>query len=235
LTGSALALKEDGTVELRDAETDSPLPARLVKQVLDEPKIREWLLSHCDRWNQGIEGLLSVHLDTPPPECPASYTPVTFSEVAPSAPAPKPIGLLGRLLAGRRRRIEAENATAEDAHRVDFAEWEARRSAHECAELERARHVERAHAGEADPMQDLLGARLTEIAWPRETLVSFEVAPDGHTVMLDVDLPEIEGMPTQHATPAARELRILVKTRSPTPASARVHDPCARDLLPGHW
>ena len=215
-TTASLALKDDGTIELRDAETDSPLPAQLVKHVLDQPKIREWLQSQCNHWNQGIEGLLSVHLDTPPPERPASYTPVAFSEAPPPAPVPRPIGLLGQVFAGRRQRIEAENATAEHAHRVAYTEWDATRSAHERAEFERARRVERAHAGEADAMQDLLGARLTEIAWPRETLVSFEVAPDGHTVMLDVDLPEIESMPTQHATPAARELRVLVKARSQT-------------------
>lgn len=36
---------------------------------------------------------------------------------------------------------------------------------------------------------------LAETEWPRETLVAFEVKPELSTVLLDVDLAEIEDFP----------------------------------------
>lgn len=62
----------------------------------------------------------------------------------------------------------------------------------------------------------MLAASLEKITWPRQTIVSFEFATDGHALLLDFDLPEIEDMPTEQATSAARQMRILVKPRSPS-------------------
>ena len=65
-------------------------------------------------------------------------------------------------------------------------------------------------------MQNFLADVLLRIDWPRETLRSFKVDKDGVCVLLDIDLQEIEDMPTEQATVAARGLKINVKKRSET-------------------
>jgi hypothetical protein len=46
--------------------------------------------------------------------------------------------------------------------------------------------------------------------------VHYDVAANGCTISLDVDLPEIEDLPSEQATVAARGLRVIVKPRSDT-------------------
>ena len=45
-------------------------------------------------------------------------------------------------------------------------------------------------------MEFVLDDRLQDVDWPRETELSLELTEDGKTLMLDVDLPEIEDFPT---------------------------------------
>ena len=53
--------------------------------------------------------------------------------------------------------------------------------------------------------------QLNEIVWPRETQVSFDISQDGVTIMVDVDLPELEDMPTKLASVPQRGYRLSVK------------------------
>lgn len=53
-------------------------------------------------------------------------------------------------------------------------------------------------------MQELLEQRLGVIVWPKETTVAVEVSGDGAALALDVDLPEIEHMPSKRAILGAR-------------------------------
>lgn len=62
-------------------------------------------------------------------------------------------------------------------------------------------------------MQQYLERVLCTIAWPRETAVSTEIEPDGPVVWLDVDLPELEHMPTHSATVATRGLKVSIKEK----------------------
>jgi hypothetical protein len=148
---------------------------------------------------------------------------------------PRP-GLLARLVGGGRRhaRRAAEARTAheraleeanhraarlEDEHRAaletwlrDCAEHEERRLAHE-AEGERA---VRAIATDPDAATAALEVVFQSLDWPRETLVSFEVADDGRAVFVDVDLPEIEDLPQRVASLAASGKRLTIKAKSQT-------------------
>lgn len=65
----------------------------------------------------------------------------------------------------------------------------------------------------ADP-QATLAKQIEAIPWPRETNVSFEI--EGDTVLLDIDLPEIEAMPDVQATVNKTALRLVFKDRSQT-------------------
>ena len=62
-------------------------------------------------------------------------------------------------------------------------------------------------------MQQYLEQALSAIAWPRETAVSVEIEAAGPVVWLDVDLPELEHMPTHSATVATRGLKVNIKEK----------------------
>lgn len=73
-----------------------------------------------------------------------------------------------------------------------------------------------AMAGNPDPMEKLLEHRLSEIVWPKETLISLSVSEDGTALELDVDLPEIEHMPTMRAALGARSWDLTIKEAGAT-------------------
>ena len=60
----------------------------------------------------------------------------------------------------------------------------------------------------------ILTKHIRDLVWPRDTNVSFDI--EGKTVLLDVDLPEIEDMPTVHAVVNKKELCLVFKDRSQT-------------------
>ena len=60
-------------------------------------------------------------------------------------------------------------------------------------------------------MERWLEENLQDISWPRETLISLEIAEQGQHIRLDVDLPEIEDMPSKTAAVPARGLKLSVK------------------------
>ncbi len=68
-----------------------------------------------------------------------------------------------------------------------------------------------AHPPFDDP-QTTLAKRIEAITWPRETNVSFDIEAD--TILLDVDLPEIEDMPDMQAVVNKTDLRLVWKDRS---------------------
>jgi hypothetical protein len=73
-------------------------------------------------------------------------------------------------------------------------------------------------------MQQLLEQRLGEIVWPKETL-AVEVSDDGSALAIDVDLPEIEHMPTKRAMLAARNWDLSLRDAG---------DVMTRKLYQGH-
>jgi hypothetical protein len=76
--------------------------------------------------------------------------------------------------------------------------------------------AEKALRTDTELMGTILSKAFETIEWPRETLVSFDVVDNGKTALLDVDLPEIEDMPTQEASVNKRELKLTIKERTQT-------------------
>lgn len=212
-----LSLQDDGRVELEDLEGNS-LPPRVKKLALETqgPEIQAWLAEQCERWNQGIESILDLHLASPHPTQQVVFVPEQFSLSKPTPTEPKPLGLLGRLFRSRREAIESENAARAESDRLALTEWGKARERHEAEQERRRKRIEVDRLSDPESMQDFLEEVLSRIAWPRETMLSLEVAPDGRAALLDVDLPEIEDMPTEQASVAARGLKLNIKTRSET-------------------
>ncbi|MGH8475452.1 MAG: hypothetical protein ACRER2_06720 [Methylococcales bacterium] len=196
----------------------NPLPNRLAKiaREQNEAVLSKWLQDACEHWNQGIESILAVHLGTPAPDTPISFVPEPFDEPAPSVPVPKPLGLLGRLFKHQRIRILAENEHAAATHKVALMQWESLKAAHENQQAERKRFIRELRLVDVHSMQEFLAERLADLSWPRETVVSFDIIEDGKAVHVDVDLPEIDDLPKEEASGAARGLRLKIKPRSET-------------------
>jgi len=73
--------------------------------------------------------------------------------------------------------------------------------------------AEQALKTDPEVMSAALKSAFATISWPRETNVSFEVTPDGHSVLLDVDLPEIQDMPDKMATVDRKALKLNIVAR----------------------
>ncbi len=194
----------------------NPLPDAIQRRARKESKseIQAWLAEGCEYWNQGIDHILNLHLQTPAPRPAAAFQSEPFSHAQPPWPVPKRLSLLDRLLPGRRRRVEATNRDAKARFAEAQEEWERLRDAHLAEQAQvQARH-EAAQRGDRLAAEDLLQASLEALEWPRETVIAFEL--DDNILHVDVDLPEVEDMPTQEAQVAKRGLSIRVKDKSAT-------------------
>ena len=172
-----------------------------------------------------------------PPVEPSSI----FPEPMPTPPIPKPYGFLAKRIKFFRNQVDKrnlkkqigfQNATIrwhehKRAFEVDFAEkiseyqknlsdYQNAKNIFDGEQEKRRKFIEEDRLNDQLAMQEFLTESLESIVWPRETNISFEVSTDGRQVMLDVDLPEIEDMPTQQATVSKKEFRILYKDISET-------------------
>lgn len=146
--------------------------------------------------NAGLDELTAVHRCTPPPAssaAPPRLKVVPFDRPKPTRPA-------------------------DPALHADFAtwlsDWHVARAEHERTASGAAPELEAI----AQPVLD----RLAAIEWPRETNISLDLDPSGRTLLLAVDLPEVEDMPQAQYSLAARDLIILTKPLS-TAASVRLY------------
>lgn len=213
----SISVTDDGTVCFSDTE-GNPIPERMVAAAKRQQRdvIRSLIQEKCDEINARIEALGGMHLDTPPSEVRPKFTSHDFEFDRPIKPAERRLGWFWSMFKGRREANEATNAKALAQFEVDLREWEGEKSRFEQAEHERRELIETGIYNNVDAMERFLEATLQEIAWPRETLVSTEIAKEGQTVYIDVDLPEIDDMPTKTAGVPARGNKLTVKEMSPT-------------------
>lgn len=208
------ALKDDGSVQLTGAD-GRPLPEAVQRRAKREARetVEAWLIQHCAHWNQGIEKILSIHHSTPAPAPSADFQRTPYSTPRPASPRKVSLKLLDRLIRSRRERAESSNRAAEGRFQRALETWQESKREHEAAEELMGARFETAQAGDPEAATEVLEKHVRTLDWPRETLISFEVGEDS-TVWLDVDLPEIEDLPTETAVVAKRGLKINVKTKS---------------------
>lgn len=216
-TSVKISLDEDGSVELLDSN-DLPLSSSQVKMVKEQlnDTIKEWLDENCENWNKGIDAIQNLHIDTPPADLKVNYQPVEFDVPPPQKPSPKSAGFWGAIFKGKQRKIDAENLMAQQAYTAKIKEWKDQHAEHKKREAERQMLIEKTRFNAPEGMQDFFAEVLSDIEWPRETLVSYEVSDSGKEIYLDIDLPEIEDMPTEYATVAARGFKLNIKKKSDT-------------------
>jgi hypothetical protein len=208
---------DDGQLIFLDSN-GAPVADHLV--ALAKQQHKEGLLNliqaKCDDINAEIESIAEVHLETPNSNQVPRFSLPTFDIPQPAQPAPLKLRFLDKLFKKRRHQVE-------DAHRRTVAEfeqktldWQAQKAEFARLAEERRDLIERRIYSDTSAMETWLEEVLGDISWPRETEVAFEVLDEGQTVMLDVDLPEVEDMPSKIAAVPTRGMKLSVKDLSAT-------------------
>jgi len=189
-----LSLLDDGSVIYKDSK-GRVLPDKLIRitQKQNKELILQWLQEQCNKYNEEIESLLKIHLTTPAPVGDIVVNP------KPEPPKIKPHGLMSRLITSQRQKIDERNRQAQQEYEEALLVWE---------------EAEYALKTVVEVMSAILSSAFASIEWPRETVVSFDIVGSGSTVLLDVELPPIEEMPTQQLQVSKRDMRLLRKDRS---------------------
>jgi hypothetical protein len=210
-----VVVDDDGTIKFLDMNGD-PLPPEWVNRAKRQngEAIRNLIQDCCDKINERVEALGSIHLHTPWPHERITYEPLKFEAAKPVKPTPKTHGFLGWLFKSVRARIDTENARRQSHYELKTEEWETAKREFEAAERARKELLEVRVLSEVVAMEEVLEGALKAITWPRETEISAEVSEDGLSAMLDVDLPELEDMPKTTASVPGRGYKLSVKEMS---------------------
>ena len=170
----------------------------------------------CDEVNSNIEALGTIHLDTPNCTSRPVFVEMPFSEPEPAAPPPLKPSLLDKLFKKRMLLLQAKNAKIQTNFAAYYSDWSAERAKHIQQEQDRKRLIEEGIYARITDMEQWLEENLQDIYWPRETAISLELLEDGQLILIDVDLPEIEDMPSSTASVPSRGLKLSVKEMSAT-------------------
>jgi hypothetical protein len=210
------AVTDDGTL-LFTGKDGSEIPENLVEVAKKQNRaaIVSLIEQKCDEINDQIEALGRLHHDTPEPRPPKFLAPV-FALHKPEIPVLRNYGWLDRLFSSRRRKIESENAATTLRFQDANASWNASKSEFAEKIAERKLFLESLIYKDTSAMEDFLEENLCDIVWPRETTVNFEILSEGKRVALDVDLPDLEDMPSKLAAVPARGLKLSIKELGPT-------------------
>lgn len=191
-------LEDDGSTIFTD-KNGKPLPDIVVQTAKKQNRefIIHWLQEQCEKYNAEIESVLNIHLTTPVPVGEIVINP------KPDPPKIKTHGLTSKLFGNYRQKVDEQNKRVQKEYEEALLQWE---------------QAEHALRTDTEVMSTILSKAVETIEWPRETLISFDIVGDDRptTVLLDVDLPEIEDMPTQVANVNKRDLRLTIKERSQT-------------------
>ncbi len=209
--------QDDGTLAFDDAD-GNPLPAHLVTMAKEQQgdAIKNLLIRGCEEMNQKMDGIESIHLQTPHPNQNPGFVSQPFTGDPPIFPFMQELGFAGKVFPWVKRRIRNENEARVTEYQDRMRTWETMKAVHDKKELERRRFIDDGLGNNTDAMQALVMQRLQGIQWPRETAIQMEISPDGERVALDVDLPEIEDIPTKVASYSGRGWKLTVKTLSET-------------------
>jgi hypothetical protein len=210
-------VEDDGTVTFQDMD-GQPVSDDLISQAKKQQgdAIKALIHRACAGVNSQVSDLGELHLNTPSPNTPPTYRAGSFDVPIPRPSEPKVPGFIQRLFKSTRTKIEQENAHADLRYRRDRLKWDEQKARFEAAEKHKQVLVGAAVAGDVLAMEEFFGEVLQDIVWPRETAVSYEVRDGGTRLIFDVDLPEVEDMPTQTATVPQRGYKLSLKALSQT-------------------
>lgn len=210
-----VSISDDGMLTFKDAGGNL-IPEHLIEAAKKQQgdKIKAFIQGKCDEINEQVEALGKIHEYTTPPIA-HRFQPEVFAEPRPVAPVPKSPGFFCKFFKSCIAKVDEENRRARDRYTADVVVWEGRKAEHEAAEKIEAAFLDNLNAGDGTAIEKYFEAVLQDIAWPKETLVAFEM-PSRGIMAIDVDLPEIEDMPNKTATVPQRGFKFSVKEMGST-------------------
>lgn len=209
-------LNDDGSVQLLD-EQGNPLPSTIERQLKSQKQdvIRAWLQDEANEFNVHLNEILNIHLVTPPPDRVPVFQAKEFPHKKPSSPELPDIGLFTKALRpGKKRELQKEIDRKKLGYTAALRAWGKLRELHIQKEEKRIQRLNNGLRTKPEVMVDVLQAHLDELQWPRETIISFDLGNGGREAWLDVDLPEVEDMPSEQASVPARGFRLTTKPLS---------------------
>ncbi len=224
-TASPAAVHVQVTVELTDEgqlffmdQNGNQVSAEIERQTkLQQPEqIRELIRNKCSTLNAQIDALRTLHVHTPIPNVQPKFNRIQYDEFEPAPPVAQEYGLMAKLGKRFAERIDEENAKRQSEYHLAMEVYSRNKAAHDAAQTALKQDFFSAIAGVPESMERLLERELGDIVWPRETVVSLDISPEGDRVFLDVDLPEIEHMPQAVASLPPTGFQMSVKRMSDT-------------------
>lgn len=212
-----LNVLEDGSIEIQDGGGNI-LPPKYIKIARDQNQdvFDSWLTNQCREINSILDNALHIHINTPSSDTEVKFIPELYEVQKPIEPQAKKAGLMGKLFASKKAKIDKENQEALERYKADYKQWEIDKNEFEENQRRKKFVIEEGRFKDPDAMADYLEYVLSTIDWPRETLIGLDVQDFGKRIMLDVDLPEIEDMPKKYASVAKNGLKLIIKNRSDT-------------------
>lgn len=183
-----------------------------------------------DAMNSVIQDAIDIYQQTEAPSVRPAYKPHPYEQPEPAMPpSPLPLVLRGGLfLAALVGAYFTWGATLllwgvwegysfysrRNALQSAKTQWDEGRTRFDQEEAKRAGAFDALVGQVNEKPEEVLEAVLDQIAWPRETAVSFQV--DGEKVFLDVDLPEIEDMPNAVYSYSKQKGEVVEKPKTET-------------------
>ena len=177
-----------------------------------EDTLRQQVNSH----NRMMARIINIHWDTPAPDHFPTLVAEPFDAPEPQAPALRKLDWLAYLCPARRRAFAHSNERKRQRYQSQREQWTQEKLALEQRDSARADLYQSARTGNTAAMESVLDDHMLDIDWPQQTELSFELSADGKTLMLDVDLPEIEDFPTTELRVYERGIGVSVKELSDT-------------------
>jgi hypothetical protein len=212
----SVQVKDDGTLLFQDSE-GFPISDTLIRRAKRQEgeAIRGLIQRKCDAINSQVTALGEIHLYTPDPSLIPKYQAQEYPESAPSKPEPKEPGIIARLFKFMREKYLKENLNNLKMYEEALAKWSVEKRQFDELSQRRKQIIEHGIYEDNELMLDYLEENLQNIVWPRETIISADISDNGAQVYIDIDLPEIEDIPTKTASFPQRGYRLTIKEISP--------------------
>jgi hypothetical protein len=212
---ASIKVTEDGTVRFLMADGRDAPPA-VVKRTRSQHVdiIEDVIKEFVDLSNADLHACLSIHKGTPSPD----YEPLTVLDTPPKMPVEPQSEVISfwAKFFGKRASIEARNARAKQAFDSQLNEWSKSLKGYTQLIKDVDALNMAVQLGEAGAQENRIANSLSNVAWAKETHVSFDFGSDSATLELDIDLPEIEDIPDSEANVPTRGLNIRWKKRGVT-------------------
>lgn len=210
-----VSISDEGVLTFKDAQGNL-VPEWQIDAAKKQQgdKIKALIQGKCDELNEQVEALGRIHEYTSAPKAHA-FQPEAFKELIPVELTPKVAGFFCRWFKSCLAKVENGNRLALEHYTADLQSWKKRKAEYEAANAIEKSFLDKVNAGDSASVEQYFETVLQDIAWPKETLVTFEIPKQGQ-LAVDVDLPEIEDMPNKTATVPQRGYKLSVKEIGPT-------------------